>query len=111
MSGYDTDGDDRDSDDVSYDYEQKCGTCKRRFGSESAWSKHGSKKDSGCKEHKICFPSDENLDHAREKYHMKCFVNGCTSQYARGTWSDDDIVDHIKDEHTDWGSSSSSDSE
>lgn len=67
-------------------------------------------RESGCKEHRICFPHDENLDHARDSFHTKCFITGCDFMYAQGSWSDSDIVDHVKNEHTNWESNSSFDS-
>lgn len=109
MGGYDTEGGDSDSDNVGSGYEQKCSICKKRFRSESAWSRHAAKRDSGCKGHKICFAWDVNLDHARAEYHSRCFVSDCSSEYASGSWSDTEIVKHVKEEHTDWGSDSSSD--
>jgi hypothetical protein len=47
--------------------------------------------------HKVCFPSSDNYEHAKTKYHDRCFVPGCEDE---DEMSDEDVVEHVWEEHT-----------
>ncbi|KAI4094705.1 MAG: hypothetical protein LQ339_007428 [Xanthoria mediterranea] len=80
---------------------QQCEICKKWFDSYWQYDDHVEENNSGCWQHKECFPQSDNFRHARESHHQKCFVGGCKSLYAEDSDNDDkDIMDHIWDEHT-----------
>lgn len=85
----------------SHENAQQCEICKKWFDSHWQYDDHVEENNSGCWQHKECFPQSDNFRHARESHHQKCFVWGCKSLYAEDSDNDDkDIMDHIWNEHT-----------
>lgn len=78
----------------------QCSYCELWFESESEKDEHLSEKSSGCSKHKECFAPSQNYEHARDKWHDRCFVPGCDDDWEM---SDGEVVEHVWREHTNRG--------
>lgn len=85
------------------DEPKKCGFCELWFESNSDYNDHADENNSGCSKHKLCFSYSDNYQHAKDSYHVRCFVPGCDSYYADSDYTDKEIVKHVWQEHTDRG--------
>lgn len=74
----------------------QCQYCDLWFEDESGRDEHLEENDSGCDEHRECFPHGQNYTHARERWHNKCFVPGCDNDQEM---DNEEISEHIWNQH------------
>ena len=79
----------------------ECDFCGIEFRNQTAKFDHRERCNSGCWEHRMCFPQDEHREHAESHKHRTCFVPWCKSAYKDDLdWTDKEICVHVINEHT-----------
>lgn len=78
----------------------QCSRCLKSFPNESERQAHYKAARAGCWEHRMCFGWIDNVTHAMEYEHTRCFVSECRHKMRYGNdWDDDAVERHVKKMH------------
>ena len=78
----------------------QCGWCRTWFPDQSRLDRHNTDFPSGCQKHERCFGNSDDVAHAMDHGHTRCFVRKCKSKFREQSgWSKDEILQHVKQKH------------
>ena len=78
----------------------QCGWCQTWFPDQKRLDRHNKDFPSGCQKHERCFGHSDDVAHAMDHGHTRCFVRKCRSKFREQSgWSKDEILQHVKQKH------------